>query len=273
MFLVPITYNIKEKPSPKIAIDMLFSRETPDEHLIKLFPSNSSLLNFEIKEGIACLDLSREIEEGLQPGGLEAIMMISSINYTLSHFNEIKGIKFLVEGEPLEVLGELDLSGVMEIDKWKNLYLTGMESRVPGDENRAVAYFLVPRTSFLVPVTSVYDNNGENLPLSVIKHLSTGLNDGWAEGTLPEGSEVLSFVLEENVAHIDFNSKFLNLKSENSGKIILESLVLSLTEFENIKEISLTVEGKPLKKYGTLDLSENISRPPVNFIDLKEVNS
>lgn len=271
MFLVPVTYEIKEKIStPRKAIELLISLEPPDKSLYNLFPEETTLLNFEIKDGIASLDFSRNFRKAFESGGTEGNLLISSINYTLSHFKEIKGIKFLMEGKEIETLGELDLKGPLAIDKWKNLFLTGKESRIPGEENRATIYFLEPESLFIVPVTCVFQDS-KTLPQNVIQRLVKGLDEEWAKAPLPAGTEVLSLRIEDNVAYIDFNSAFLKVKNDTPPEVVINSLVLSLTEFNYIKKLHITIEGKDLKKYGSINLPSKLSRPEaINFIKLND---
>ena len=112
MFLVPVTYQAEKGTiNPQKAIELLISKNPPDSHLISLFPEKCQLLGFEIKNNIAILNLSKEFKKAFQVGGLEGTCLINSIKYTLSHFQEIKGIKLLIEGKEVDVLGELDLKG------------------------------------------------------------------------------------------------------------------------------------------------------------------
>jgi spore germination protein GerM len=197
-------------------------------------------------------------------------LLISSINYTLSHFKEIKAIKFLIEGKEIETLGELDLKEPLAIDRWKNLFLTGREGRIPGEENRATIYFLEHKSLFIVPVTCVFQDS-ETLPQNVIHRLTKGLDEEWAKPTLPAGTEVLSFRVEDNVAYIDFNSAFLNVKNKVPPEIVINSLIFSLTEFNYIKKLHITIEGKDLKKYGSMNLPSMLARPEaINIIKLND---
>ncbi|MEQ8187933.1 MAG: GerMN domain-containing protein [Candidatus Eremiobacterota bacterium] len=271
MFLVPVTYEIKEKTStPKKALELLISSEPPGKSLYNLFPEETTLLNLEVKDGIACLDFSRNFRKAFEAGGTEGNLLISSINYTLSHFEEIKGMKFLMEGKEIETPGELDLKEPIAIDRWKNLFLTGKESRIPGEENRATIYFLEHKSLFIVPVTCVFQDS-KTLPQNVIHRLVKGLDEEWARPTLPAGTEVLSFRVEDNVAYIDFNSAFLKVKTDIPPELVINSLAFSLTEFNYIKKIHITVEGKDLKKYGSINLPSAISRPEaINMIKLND---
>ncbi len=271
MFLVPVTYEIKEKIStPEKAIDLLVSQEPPNKSLYNLFPKETKLLNFETKDGIASLDFSQNFKKAFETGGTEGNLLISSINYTLSHFKKIKGIKFFIEGKEIETLGELDLKGPIAIDKWKNLFLTGKESRIPGEENRATIYFLEHKSSFIVPVTCVFQDS-KTLPQNVIQKLVKGLDEEWAQATLPAGTEVLSFRVEDSVAYIDFNSAFLKITADIPPEVVINSLVFSLTEFNYITKLHITIEGKDLKNMVHITLPSTLSRPEtINMIKLND---
>jgi len=271
MFLVPLTFSLQEEATPEIAIRKLISEPAPDEHLEKLIPEDIELLDFEIKDDVASLDFSSPFKKALDVGGLEGTMIVNSLKYTLSHFEGIKYIKLLIEGKEVEVAGELDLSGNLEIERWKNLFLSGRESRVPGEENRATMYFILPDTELLVPVTCVFEEK-ENLPRNAIMHLVRGIGEIWVNPVLPGGTEIVDFRIEKGIAFLDFNSSFLKSDENLAPKIILDSLAFTLTEFEDIDKISINVDGKKLEKYGSVNLSDYISRPQyINILIEEEV--
>ncbi|HPZ09069.1 MAG TPA: GerMN domain-containing protein [Candidatus Eremiobacteraeota bacterium] len=264
MFLVPVTYYITEKSiGPREALNCLVSSETPDKNLCRLFPVDTDLLGFEMdKDGIASINFSANFKKAFACGGTEGNLLLSSINYTLSHFKEVKGIKLLIEGKRVDLLGDLDLKGNLPIERWKNLFLTGKESRVLGEDNRATLYLLEPNTSLLVPVTCVF-RDSKQLPLLAIQHLSRGLDEEWASPTLPAGTEVLSFNVKNDIGYIDLNSTFLNLDKNISPEIVINSLSFTITEFDHINGLHITVEGKDLQSYSSMKLPSILSRPGV----------
>ena len=136
----------------------------------------------------------------------------------------------------------------MEIEKWKNLYLTGREEegRVPGEENRAIMYFLLPETELLVPVTCVFKDK-EHMAGDIINYLTRGI-EVWAGPTLPAGTELLSFRVEEGTCHIDFNSSFLQLDDKlSSEETVINSLAFTFTGFSGSDRLAITAEGENLK--------------------------
>jgi spore germination protein GerM len=270
MFSAPVTYSSEIDAGPKAAIEKLISTDPP-EHLLKLIPSDTELISLEVKNNVANLNFSDSFKEALYVGGIEGIKIVETLQYTLSHFEEIKSIKILIEGEPVELAGDLDLSGELEIEKWKNLYLTGREEegRVPGEENRATMYFLLPETDLLVPVTCVFEDE-EKLAGDIINYLTRGI-EVWAGPTLPAGTELLSFRIEDKTCHIDLNSSFLQSDNKLSPEIVINSLAFTFTGLENADRLAITVEGEKLEKYGSLKLSDYISKPgSINLIENME---
>ena len=83
----------------------------------------------------------------------------------------------------------------------------------------------------------------------------------WAEPSIPEGTELLDLRIENNTACIDFNSSFIKLKNDKEGEKIINAIAFSLTEFEDIKDIQITAEGKNINKYGNASLADKITRP------------
>lgn len=78
-------------------------------------PRGTRLLGTEIEDGLISVDLSREFRDNFTGGSEEEGLTIGAILRTLGQFPEIKRVQFLVEGQPLETLGHLDLSGPQDV--------------------------------------------------------------------------------------------------------------------------------------------------------------
>ncbi len=64
---------------------------------------------------------------------------------------------------------------------------------------------------------------------------------------IPEGTKLLEATLDEGLLKLNFSKEFLNVKEKDECKLI-ESIVYSLTEEENVKEIMIFIEGEQLTK-------------------------
>lgn len=242
MFLVPVFCGVaKNELTPAYAIDHLAGAESPDKNLIKVFPPDTKLLSFKYDNGMALLDFSGNLKKAFSYGENETNILINSITYTLSHFPEIKGVKLFIEGEPVKIMGGQDLSDGIEIDRWKNVYLSGKESE---NDEKMTLYFIDLNSSYLVPVTCSIKR--DDLMQNVISCLASGIDGNWVKAVLPSGARVISFKIEDKTAFIDFNSVFLNIINDTNKDLIMNSLILTLSDINNINELNITVEGKKL---------------------------
>lgn len=64
---------------------------------------------------------------------------------------------------------------------------------------------------------------------------------------IPEKTKINNISLEDGLLKIDFSKEFLNIKQEDEEKMI-ESIIYSLTELEDITKIMLFVDGEKLTK-------------------------
>lgn len=65
---------------------------------------------------------------------------------------------------------------------------------------------------------------------------------------IPKGTKLLDIVLEDKRAILNFSKELLKVTEEKEKKLV-ESLVYSLTELKEVKEVQLKVEGEVLTKY------------------------
>lgn len=75
-------------------------------------------------------------------------------------------------------------------------------------------------------------NNDNSLPSNFFK-------------LIPKDTKILSLSLEDKLLKIDFNEEFLNVSRENERKLI-ETVVYSLSELENVDKIMIFIEGEKL---------------------------
>lgn len=79
-------------------------------------PEGTRLLDMKVKDGLAVVNLSREFRDNFQGGSEAEGLAIGAILRTLGQFPDIKRVRLLVEEEPLDTLGHLDLSGPLDVD-------------------------------------------------------------------------------------------------------------------------------------------------------------
>jgi hypothetical protein len=103
-----VTYRTQER-TPRVgtaALEALL--EGPDSFeedygLRSAVPDGTQLLDLEIADGVARVDLTSEFESG---GGSASMQMrLAQVVYTITQFPTVKGVVFSLDGEPIDVLG------------------------------------------------------------------------------------------------------------------------------------------------------------------------
>jgi germination protein M len=142
-----------------------------------------------------------------------------------------------------------------------------------------------PRELYLVDANGLVAAQTLELPApesnevaqQVLEHLVKGgpvtpmLPNGF-QAVLPEGTEVLGVNLQEDGTMIvDFSNEFENYEAEDEVKIV-ESVTHTLTQFENVHQVQLQMNGHPLREMpvnGT-PIGEGYSR--VNGINVMDTD-
>lgn len=118
-----------------------------------------------------------------------------------------------------------------------------------------------PRELYLIDANGMVASQTLELPApeskevatQVLEHLVKGgpvtpmLPNGF-QAVLPEGTEILGVNLQEDGTMIvDFSDEFGEYEAENEMKIV-ESVTHTLTQFENVHQVQLRMNGHPLKE-------------------------
>ena len=98
---------------------------------------------------------------------------------------------------------------------------------------------------------------------NAVTQLIAGPSSNGTHSLFPKATKCLGVVSKNGVATVDFNDALKSVKTElGSGEqmLLIASLVNTLTEFEGVTSIQISVNGKLLKVLGDFDLSEPIGR-------------
>lgn len=89
----------------RVALEhLLITRDTP-------FPSGTRLLDVKVNNGLAEVDFSRELIDNFPGGSTTEILIMDSLCKTLAQFSDIERVRILVEGKPVDTIGDhLDLT-------------------------------------------------------------------------------------------------------------------------------------------------------------------
>ena len=101
---------------------------------------------------------------------------------------------------------------------------------------------------------SVYVNNNLSveekiknvLEVMIEKNNKNSLMPDYLKPILPNDTKVLDVTIDNDIATINFSKELLNISEEQSNNMI-ESIIYTITDFDNILGVTIKVEGKTLK--------------------------
>jgi len=79
-------------------------------------PEGTRLLGFDLRNGLATINLSHEFIDNFRGGSTGEALVIGTILKTLGQFPEVRQVRILVEGKAIESLGHLDLSVPLDVN-------------------------------------------------------------------------------------------------------------------------------------------------------------
>ncbi len=111
--------------------------------------------------------------------------------------------------------------------------------------------YLIDSNNYIARVSTILSSkNTIDQVKEIINILTIDSNKYIREGftkVIPKNTKLLNCSLDNNLLKLNFSKEFLNVSLKNEEKLI-ESIVYSMTSLDNIKYISIFVEGKILNE-------------------------
>ena len=113
MSLIPVKREIKfsdDKQKYIETVNLLLENPT-EEDLTKIFPKGAKINSVTLDKDTAIVDLDSSITKNFVGGSTGEEFLINSVVDTLTDFDEVKQVRFLIDGKEVETLaGHMDLS-------------------------------------------------------------------------------------------------------------------------------------------------------------------
>ena len=104
---------------------------------------------------------------------------------------------------------------------------------------------MLVKCSVISNTNNTYDKIKEIINTLTIESKNSNYINNKLKPIIPKNTRLLNISIDNNLLKIDFSKEFLNINKENEEKLI-ESLIYSLTELENIDNIMIFIEGEIL---------------------------
>lgn len=245
-YLVPVMCSVPmEDGIAKATLSLMVKNAGNDMQAARLglrtvLPENTTI-DLDIANGLARIDLSKEVLE-LADAAAET-NMINAIVSTLTEFDTVQEVEFLIDGQRLEKLPHgTDISGRF---KRGDINLESADEAMSvADGKRVTLYFPSEVGTVVVPVTRlVYSSPDIN---TAVLELAKGPSEtGSLEHVLPSGCGLIDVSVENGTAKLNFTKEFADLAlNSDGGRMALKALVLTCTQFDAVERVEIYVEGE-----------------------------
>lgn len=246
-YLVPVMRTIRAQEGvARATVNLMVRSVYNDMEAARLglrcvIPENTKI-DLDIRDGTATIDLSKEALNS--PDALSEYNMVSAIVQTLTDFDTVERVKFLVNGKNTKTLTHgTDIS-----DAFEKGYMNLEGGKLTGSESAVTLYFTGESPSMIVPVTRlVYGEN--DLPTAVLELVKGPSDLSPLNRVIPSGCGLKGAWVDNGVAYVDFTEDFIRIAEEtDGGRMALRALVLTCMQFDGVKSVQVLVEGE---KYDT----------------------
>lgn len=247
-YLVPVMKNIENQQGiAKATLSMMVSSPRNDMEAARLglrtvMPEGTEI-DLDIAGGIARVDLSSSASK--LPNAEAEYNMIHAIVQTLTEFDTVRTVRFLIDGKKIEELPHgTKISG--DFTRGMLNLETVSASLPPEDAQTVMLYFPGETGSLLVPVTRmVYGTADVNTAVLELAKGPSSMSP--LDNTLPSGCGLIDVNTDKNgKVTINFTQEFIGIAQQSDGgRQTLRALMLTCSQFPGVTGIEILVEGKP----------------------------
>ena len=236
--------------------------EGPDNDLLQpVIPEGTVLRSISVAETVCTLDLSSSFLTGRSGDFHDDYLTIYGITDTLTAIDGIEAVRFLCEGETIPYYGVFPL----DMPVLRNTDCIGPVRAANGELDVDLYLFADATGAPQTMPCRMRQSISEPLVEAVVRTLLQCEPPPGLHNPIPSGTELLSVVMSGSVCHVDLSDKLIPQEdTEAAEREILWSLVMTLTELDEVTAVLLTVEGeRDAMRY--VDLSSPLTRQNVSM--------
>ena len=182
--------------------------------------------------------------------GTKETLHRAAIVKTLCQVPEVTGVEFYIDQVALQEEGKV--VGVMT----SNTFIEGADYQT---QQNIVLCYANEKFDHLVAVDAMADYNGST---SLEKIIMDQLIEGPSNisdlnqtlySVIPKGTVCNSIVTIDYCCYVDLSSEFLERMDGVDDKLIIYSIVNSLTSLPSVNKVKFTIDGEKVKSYGSVD--------------------
>lgn len=212
-----------------------------DETLKSALPAGTTLLSLEIDGDRALVDLSPSYES---LSGVALTLADSAIAMTLSQVPEVSSVQITVRGREL-AYRERQVLNLREV------LLTPEEDVISTVD--AMLYFLNQEGRLTAAEQTLDLYEGDTQVSAVARALERQPEGRDLFSPLPEGFQVKSVWLEEDICYVNLSSALLEGLEDGPLQTALQALESSLSSLEAVEEVRFLVDGEFRRDMGLME--------------------
>ena len=195
-------------------------------------------------DGNLTIDLSEEYKEA-------DLMASYAVMKTFSGLFGVNQVRVTINGEEIKDYGGNAIG-----------YVRGDEINIVSDNDSATGIRLYfageKKESLVMEYRTVNITDTQPVEQYIVTELIKGPKIKGNERLLAQDTEVLSVETTDGTCYVNFKQGFIekNEASKDLARLIIFSMVNSLTERDNVKNVQFLVEGKKTEKFGDMNISE-----------------
>ncbi|MBM7648905.1 germination protein M [Bacillus ectoiniformans] len=230
-----------------------------------VLPAGTQVKSVDIKDGTATVDFSPEFKEYQKE---DEARIVQSVAWTLTQFDSVDRIKMRINGH---ALNEMPVNGMalnpQGLSRKDGINFDPSPVVDLANTRPLTVYYLAQDgdNSYYVPVTKRISNQEKDNISAAVKELAKGpgANSKLVTEFLPEVELLERPVMKDGRVVLNFNEAVLgNFDKKMVSDHVLKSLVLSLTEENEIESVGIQVGGSSemVTEKGE-PLSSSVTRP------------
>lgn len=198
-------------------------------------------IDLDISGGLARIDLSGEVLD--MADAAAETNMINAIVQTLTEFESVDRVEFLIDGQKRETLTHgTSVAGTFTRG---DINLEAAEPTISlASAEPVTLYFPADSGAVIVPVTRMV-HSAPDVNTAVLELAKGPTNSDMLESVVPAGCGLIDVRVENGVAKLNFTSEFVDLvQNTDGGRMALKALVLTCTQFDGIDSVEIYVDGQ-----------------------------
>ena len=232
----------------------LYLQGPEDTQLRTPFPKGLLVEQVAVEDAVLVVSFDGDLQSLT---GVDRTLAAACLVQTMTQFSGIDAVSVTCEGEPIWT----DLQS-------SDRYLL-LDDTATSDAMTMKIYYGTQDGRYLEEETRTNSfQSEEEIPLYILHQLLDGPVEKDGRALMPSGTRVLGTVVDNGVCTVNFSESFLWYQPSTnlSARLMVLSVVNSLTELPEIACVQILCGGNPIDYYMGLDLSEPLYRDETAFL-------